>query len=157
MSECQYLIERTAQRGQVQDPKAGSKRARFAIFFEAKNQREPSVEPLFEDIGEINLTDIHWVIVGGESGPRARPMQPAWVEPIRQQCEEAGQIVANICCLFSFYSTVCRAVKYHNLTVSQNAEGRIAALKSDSKCSFTMCKLRLFARFFLALYPLIAL
>lgn len=49
-----------------------------------------SIEPLLEDIGEINLTDIHWVIVGGESGSRARPMKPEWVEPIRQQCEETG-------------------------------------------------------------------
>lgn len=49
-----------------------------------------SVEPLLEDIGEVNLTDIHWVIVGGESGPRARPMKPEWVDPIRQQCEESG-------------------------------------------------------------------
>jgi protein gp37 len=49
-----------------------------------------SVEPLLEDIGEVNLTDIHWVIVGGESGSRARAMKPEWVEPIRQQCEEAG-------------------------------------------------------------------
>ena len=49
-----------------------------------------SVEPLLEDIGEIDLTDIHWVIVGGESGPRARPMKPEWVDPIRQQCEDAG-------------------------------------------------------------------
>lgn len=48
-----------------------------------------SVEPLLEDIGEINLADIHWVIVGGESGSKARPMKPEWVEPIRQQCEEA--------------------------------------------------------------------
>jgi len=49
-----------------------------------------SVEPLLEDIGEINLTDIHWVIVGGESGSRARPTRPEWVDPIRQQCEESG-------------------------------------------------------------------
>lgn len=49
-----------------------------------------SVEPLLEDIGVVNLTDIHWVIVGGESGPNARPMKPEWVEPIRQQCVKAG-------------------------------------------------------------------
>ncbi|MGH8493090.1 MAG: DUF5131 family protein [Moraxellaceae bacterium] len=49
-----------------------------------------SVEPLLEDIGEIDLTDIHWVIVGGESGPKARPMKTEWVESIRQQCEEQG-------------------------------------------------------------------
>ena len=47
-----------------------------------------SVEPLLEDVGEIDLTDIHWVIVGGESGPKARPMKLEWVDSIRQQCEE---------------------------------------------------------------------
>lgn len=49
-----------------------------------------SVEPLLEDIGEINLTGIHWVIVGGESGPGARPMRAEWVDSIRHQCEEQG-------------------------------------------------------------------
>ncbi len=48
-----------------------------------------SVEPLLEDLGDINLRDIHWVIVGGESGPKARPMKLEWVEDIKQQCEEA--------------------------------------------------------------------
>lgn len=47
-----------------------------------------SVEPLLDDIGSLDLTDIHWVIVGGESGPKARPMKLEWVESIRQQCEE---------------------------------------------------------------------
>lgn len=47
-----------------------------------------SVEPLLEDIGEIDLTDIHWVIVGGESGPKARPMKREWVEAIKEQCIE---------------------------------------------------------------------
>lgn len=49
-----------------------------------------SVEPLLEDLGTIDLADMHWVIVGGESGPKARPMQKEWVEDIRVQCEEAG-------------------------------------------------------------------
>lgn len=49
-----------------------------------------SVEPLLEDVGELNLDGIHWVIVGGESGPNARPMQIEWVESIRDQCDEAG-------------------------------------------------------------------
>jgi protein gp37 len=48
-----------------------------------------SIEPLLEDLGEIDLTGIHWVIVGGESGPRSRPMQPAWVESIKDQCSSA--------------------------------------------------------------------
>lgn len=47
-----------------------------------------SVEPLLDDIGEINLKNIHWVIVGGESGPKARPMKLEWADSIRQQCEE---------------------------------------------------------------------
>jgi protein gp37 len=47
-----------------------------------------SVEPLLDDVGELNLTDIHWVIVGGESGSKARPMKPEWVESIQQQCTE---------------------------------------------------------------------
>lgn len=49
-----------------------------------------SVEPLLQDVGPIDLTDIHWVIVGGESGPKARPMKPEWVEAVRQQCEAQG-------------------------------------------------------------------
>lgn len=49
-----------------------------------------SVEPLLEDLGEINLEGIHWVIIGGESGPKARPMKPEWVESIRIQCDERG-------------------------------------------------------------------
>lgn len=47
-----------------------------------------SVEPLLEDIGKINLEGIHWVIVGGESGPKARPMDPEWVTNVKKQCRE---------------------------------------------------------------------
>lgn len=46
-----------------------------------------SVEPLLEDLGIINLINIDWVIVGGESGNRARPMDKDWVINIKQQCE----------------------------------------------------------------------
>ena len=49
-----------------------------------------SVEPLLEDLGDIDLTGIHWVIVGGESGANARPMDPAWPLRIRDQCREQG-------------------------------------------------------------------
>src|SRR4051794_2471997 len=48
-----------------------------------------SIEPLLEDLGEINLEGIHWVIVGGESGAGARPMQKEWVLSLRDQCERA--------------------------------------------------------------------
>ena len=48
-----------------------------------------SVEPLLEDLGEINLDGIHWVIVGGESGRGAGPMKEEWVIRLREQCEAA--------------------------------------------------------------------
>lgn len=49
-----------------------------------------SVEPLLEDLGDINLNGIHWVIVGGESGPGARQMKDEWVFNIEDQCKKAG-------------------------------------------------------------------
>ncbi len=49
-----------------------------------------SVEPLLEDLGPLDLTGIHWVIVGGESGPGSRPMDAEWVTSIRDQCRTAG-------------------------------------------------------------------
>lgn len=49
-----------------------------------------SVEPLLEDLGAFDLAGIHWVIVGGESGPKARPMKPEWVENVKHQAEAAG-------------------------------------------------------------------
>ena len=49
-----------------------------------------SVEPLLEDVGTIPLKGISWVIVGGESGPGARPMKEEWVISIQEQCEDAG-------------------------------------------------------------------
>lgn len=52
------------------------------------NVRFLSVEPLLEDLGVLCLDNIHWVIVGGESGHRARPMKPEWAVNIQQQCDE---------------------------------------------------------------------
>ncbi len=49
-----------------------------------------SLEPLLGPLDNLNLYDIHWVIVGGESGPGARPIQLAWVRAIRDQCKQAG-------------------------------------------------------------------
>jgi len=48
-----------------------------------------SVEPLLEDLGRVNLEKINWVIVGGESGPGARPMKKEWVISLREQCRRA--------------------------------------------------------------------
>jgi protein gp37 len=47
-----------------------------------------SLEPLLAPIPRLALRSIDWVIVGGESGPGARPMKPEWVQQIRQQCRE---------------------------------------------------------------------
>lgn len=49
-----------------------------------------SIEPLLEDLGTLELSDIHWVIVGGESGPGARLMKREWVVGIRRQCRQGG-------------------------------------------------------------------
>jgi protein gp37 len=48
-----------------------------------------SVEPLLEDLGDLNLGGINWVIVGGESGPGARPMSEEWVLSVRDQCRDS--------------------------------------------------------------------
>ena len=48
-----------------------------------------SIEPLLGPLGDIDLEGISWVIVGGESGPRARPMEPEWVNDIRDRCVRA--------------------------------------------------------------------
>jgi len=47
-----------------------------------------SIEPLLEDLGGFSLKGIDWVIVGGESGARARPIRPEWVTSIRRQCAD---------------------------------------------------------------------
>jgi protein gp37 len=49
-----------------------------------------SIEPLLEDLGEIDLRGIDWVIVGGESGPSARQLDITWVRSIIAQCKSAG-------------------------------------------------------------------
>ena len=50
-----------------------------------------SVEPLLEDLGDhLDLSGIDWVIVGGESGRKARPMRPEWAENVRRQCQKEG-------------------------------------------------------------------
>ena len=49
-----------------------------------------SCEPLIEDLGELNLDNIDWVIVGGESGTQARPMKEEWVLSIQEQTELQG-------------------------------------------------------------------
>ncbi|RYG99597.1 MAG: phage Gp37/Gp68 family protein [Alphaproteobacteria bacterium] len=49
-----------------------------------------SVEPLLEDVGDLDLRGIHWVIVGGESGHGARPMRVEWVRRVQRACDDQG-------------------------------------------------------------------
>lgn len=49
-----------------------------------------SVEPLLEDLGPLDLSGVHWVIVGGESGAKARPMRAEWAEAVRLQALAQG-------------------------------------------------------------------
>lgn len=49
-----------------------------------------SVEPLLEDLGRLDLRGIHWVIVGGESGRGARPIEASWVRKVHGECQRHG-------------------------------------------------------------------
>jgi len=73
----------------VENKKHGLPRIRHLQAAPAR-MRFLSVEPLLEDLGQLHLDGIDWVIVGGESGPRARPLEASWVRSIRKQCEAAG-------------------------------------------------------------------
>jgi protein gp37 len=75
----------------VEDRAHGIPRIRHLREAKAK-VRFLSIEPLIEDLGTIDLHGIDWVIVGGESGPGARPMLPAWVERIKKQCDQHGTL-----------------------------------------------------------------
>lgn len=75
-----------------------------------------SIEPLLENIGELDLTDIHWVIVGGESGHGARPMKPEWAIDIQRQCDEQN---------VSFFFKQWGAWGADGLKRSKKANGRI--------------------------------
>jgi protein gp37 len=56
----------------------------------AATTRFLSIEPLLGPLGQLDLTGIHWVILGGESGPRCRALDEAWAIDIRDQCVAAG-------------------------------------------------------------------
>lgn len=73
----------------VEDRKYGVPRIALLRKVEAA-VRFLSVEPLLEDVGKLNLRGIHWVIVGGESGAKARPMDESWAENVRTQAIAQG-------------------------------------------------------------------
>jgi protein gp37 len=49
-----------------------------------------SMEPMVGEVNDLDLAGIHWVILGGESGPGSRPMNPEWVRYVRDRCDEEG-------------------------------------------------------------------
>jgi protein gp37 len=71
----------------VENKREGLKRIEHLRKIPAKI-RFLSIEPLLEDLGDIDLTDIHWVIVGGESGNGCRPIKREWIVDIQKQCAE---------------------------------------------------------------------
>ncbi|MGH1472521.1 MAG: DUF5131 family protein [Cellvibrionaceae bacterium] len=73
----------------VEDKTYGKPRIKELQKIKAKT-RFLSVEPLLEDLGRIPLSRIHWVIVGGESGVKSRPMRESWAISIKNQCEKAN-------------------------------------------------------------------
>lgn len=72
-------VEDAAHKGRIEHLREINSVARFISF-----------EPLLGPIGEIDLTGVAWAIVGGESGPRARPMRSEWATELRVACERSG-------------------------------------------------------------------
>lgn len=75
----------------VEDQKYGLPRIPQLLRIEAKT-RFLSIEPLLQDLGDFSMVGIDWVIVGGESGHKARPMSQAWVEGVKKQAERDGAL-----------------------------------------------------------------
>ncbi len=73
----------------IEDQECGLPRIKTLQSIDA-TVRFMSCEPLLEDLGILDINDIHWIIVGGESGPYARPMNKHWVLSLKNQCERSG-------------------------------------------------------------------
>jgi protein gp37 len=89
-----------------------------------------SIEPLLEDIGQMNLTGINWVIVGGESGPGARKMDSGWVDAILEQCRQW-----NVPFFFKQWGGVQKkrfGRKLHGRTYDQMPKRRLSRIPSRS-------------------------
>lgn len=87
-----YFAERSVPKNawlgvSVEDKKYGKPRIKDLAAIQSKT-RFLSVEPLLEDLGKLQFKNIHWVIVGGESGSKARPMKESWATGVRDQCLE---------------------------------------------------------------------
>jgi len=73
----------------VEDQKTADERIPILLQIPAA-KRFISFEPLLEGIGEVDFNGIHWAIIGGETGPNARPMEYDWAFSLSEQCEDAG-------------------------------------------------------------------
>jgi protein gp37 len=82
-----------------------------------------SIETLIAPVGKLPLDSIHWAIVGGESGPRARPMKPEWAIDIRNQC-----LAARVPFFFKQWGDV------RLKRVEGNLRGRFGASSRDKIC-----------------------
>ncbi len=90
-----------------------------------------SIEPLLEDLGRVNLTGIDWVIVGGESGPGARPMKVEWVKSLRDQC-----LASHVAFFFKQWGGVRKKAAGRELdgrTHNEYPERITSAVKSESE------------------------
>lgn len=72
----------------VENKKEGLPRIDFLKSIQNVTIKFLSIEPLLEDLGQVDFSGIDWIIVGGESGLQARPMKKEWAINIRNQCEE---------------------------------------------------------------------
>lgn len=72
----------------VENKKEGLKRIPFLKKINNVSIKFLSVEPLLEDLGQVDFSGIDWVIVGGESGNQARPMKKEWAINVKNQCEQ---------------------------------------------------------------------
>ena len=88
-----------------------------------------SIEPLLEDLGTIDLTGIDWVIVGGESGPDARPMRAEWVRAIKAQCDQQGTLF-----FFKQWGGIRKAItgRHHSGKSFDTLQSRLHQLSAQS-------------------------
>lgn len=80
-----------------------------------------SAEPLLENLGQIDLGGIGWLVAGGESGPGARPMHPDWARALREQCTAAG-----VSYFFKQFGTWAKCI-WDDASVDHSACRRISA------------------------------
>lgn len=86
-----------------------------------------SIEPLLEHLGELDLRGIHWVIVGGESGPGGRPIHPDWVRSIRDQC-----VAANVPFFFKQWGEWWPGSRHGHDSRCMYADGRLVEFSQEA-------------------------